>query len=399
MKVAMIGTRGIPARYGGFETAVEQISTRLVQRGHEVVVYNRSGVNTYEASSYEGVRLVRLPTYNSKHLATIVHSALSTLHATLRSDVEVVHYFTAGAGALSFLPRLFGKRTVCSVDGLDWSRRKWGRFARAYLKLSEQVVSRVTDAIVTDSPPMASYYLDEYGRDTSMIAYGSNPVQRGGASEWLGKFGLEPERYLLFVGRLVPEKNAHVLIDAFEKLDTDMKLVIVGDDPWGKDYIDSLKQRAGTRVVFTGYLYGEGCQALQANAYAFVLPGEVGGTPPVLLEAMGSGNCVLVSDTPSHRQTVGEAGLIYDLTRAEAELPQALENLITQPELVAEYRNRAAERAAEQYRWDEVVRQHEELYARLLDGKAVEKVAVTEGTGAGKEAVVPERPRVASRSH
>ena len=155
MKIAMIGTRGIPARYGGFETAVEQISTRLVRDGHEVVVYNRAGVNTYEEPAYEGVRLVRLPTYNSKHLATIVHSALSTLHATLRSDVDVVHYFTAGAGALSFLPRLFGKRTVCSVDGLDWSRRKWGRFARAYLKLSEQVVSRVVDAIVTDDPKTA----------------------------------------------------------------------------------------------------------------------------------------------------------------------------------------------------------------------------------------------------
>jgi glycosyltransferase involved in cell wall biosynthesis len=365
MKVAMIGTRGVPARYGGFETAVEQVATRLVQRGHQVVVYNRSGVNPYEEPSYRGVDVVRLPTWNSKHLATIVHSLVSTLHA-LRTDVDVIHYYTAGAGALAFLSRLFGKQTVCSVDGLDWNRRKWGRAASTYLKLSERVVSRVVDGVITDTPVMEQYYREKYARRTAMITYGA-PTERLEDGEWLQRFGLEPRRYVLFVGRLVPEKNAHLLIEAFEALDTGMKLVIVGDDPFGQDYVDSLKQRAGSRVVFTGYLYGDGCAALQSSAYVFVLPAEVGGTPPVLLEAMGYGNCVLVSDMPSHLETIGDAGVAYDLEAGADDLGQKLAWLIGHPETVEDYRHRAAIRVAERYQWDDVVDAHEELYSRLIE--------------------------------
>jgi glycosyltransferase involved in cell wall biosynthesis len=367
MKVAMIGTRGIPARYGGFETAAEQVGTRLVRRGHDVVVYNRSGVNPYAGQAYRGVDLVRLPTWNRKHFATIVHSFLSTIHA-MRSDVDVVHYYTAGAGALSFIPKLFGKRTVCSVDGLDWNRRKWGRAASAYLKFSERVVSKLVDEVITDTPVMEQYYQQQYGRQTAMIAYGA-PTERIEDLQWLQRFGLEPRRYILFVGRLVPEKNAHVLIEAFEALDTDMKLVIVGDDPFGHDYVDSLKERAGARVVFTGYLYGEGCAALQSNAYVFVLPAEVGGTPPVLLEAMGYGNCVLVSDLPSHLETIGDAGVPYDLEQGVDDLREKLLWLIEKPATVEDYRRRAGQRAAARYQWDDVVDAHEELYTRLVESR------------------------------
>jgi glycosyltransferase involved in cell wall biosynthesis len=364
VKIAIVGIRGIPASYAGFETAAEEISTRLAARGHEVTVYNRSQDIKYRAPTYRGVRLVRLPTWHSKHLATMAHTLLGTLHA-LTKKPDVIHYFGGPPGALSFIPRLFGKKTVCSVDGLDWSRDKWGKAARAYLRVSETVVIRAANAIVTDSPVGEQYYREKYGLETSMIAYGAN-TERLDSPEWLERYGLEPRKYVLCVGRLVPDKNVHVLISAFEQIETDMKLVIVGDDLWSKDYIDSLKRMAGPRVVFTGYLYGEGCAALQSNAYLFALPQMVGGTPPVLLEAMGYGNCVLVSDTSFHTETIGDAGVAFDLDAGDADLKQKLEWLLNDPEAVEDYRKRAVEHVQNRYQWDKVVDAHEELYARLL---------------------------------
>jgi len=367
VKIAFVGIRGIPAAYSGFETAAEELSTRLVQRGHEVTVYNRSQDIPYRAPSYRGVKLVRIPTWHSKHLATIVHTFLSTLHI-LTTRAQVVHYFGAGPGALSIIARLLGKKTVCSVDGLDWSRQKWGGIASSYLRSSEAVVTKVAHAVVTDSAVGEEYYRKKYGLQTSMIAYGANTHRHNG-SPWLEKFGLKQRKYFLFVGRLVPEKNAHVLIEAFEALDTDMSLVIVGDDPWGREYVESLQKSGGPRVIFTGYLYGEGCAALQSNAYAFVLPQAVGGTPPVLLEAMGYGNCVLVSDTPSHLETIGDAGVSFDLSQVETDLRAKLAWLIEHPDVVEDYRRRAVERVASTYRWDQVVEAHEELYERLVAGQ------------------------------
>jgi len=364
VNIAFMGIRGVPASYSGFETAAEEIATRLAQRGHSVTVYNRSQDIPYRSADYRGVRLVRLPTWHSKHLATIVHTFLATLHV-LMSRAEVVHYFGAGPGALSIIARLFGKKTVCSVDGLDWSRQKWGGFAQGYLRSSEAVVTKVAHAVVTDSAVGKDYYTQKYGLKTEMIAYGAT-AQRHDGSPWLEQFGLEPRRYLLFVGRLVPEKNPHLLIEAFNALDTNMKLVIVGDDPWGKEYVDSLKARGNSRVVFTGYLYGEGCAALQSNAYLFGLPQAVGGTPPVLLEAMGYSNCVVVSDTPSHLETIGDAGVSFDLQGGAEALRQRLAWLIENPTVVEAFRQRAAERVAARYQWEQVVDAHEDLYARLL---------------------------------
>jgi glycosyltransferase involved in cell wall biosynthesis len=366
MRIAFVGIRGIPATYSGFETAAEEIGTRLAERGHEVTVYNRSQDIPYKERHFKGVRLVRIPTWHSKHLATIVHTFLSTLHI-LTTPVQVVHYFGAGPGALSIIPRLFGKKTVCSVDGLDWNRQKWGGLASGYLRRSEQIVTKVAHAVVTDSAVGEAYYHEKYGLETEMIAYGANTHRHDG-SPWLEQYGLEPRKYFLFVGRLVPEKNAQMLIEAFEALDSDMKLVIVGDDPWGKDYIESLRERAGDRVVFTGYLYGDGCAALQSNAYAFVLPQSVGGTPPVLLEAMGYGNCVVVSDIPNHLETIGEAGVSFDLSGGSAALRDQLAWLVANPKAVEDYRHRASDRIENTYRWEEVVDAHEALYQRLLTG-------------------------------
>lgn len=364
MRIAMIGIKAIPARFGGFETAVDELSRGLVKLGHEVVVYNRKGMSDHPERLYEGVELVALPTLRSKNLSTIIHALLSTLHVALRR-VDVVHYFTTGATLFAPIPRMLGKRVVCSVDGTDWQRSKWGKFARWYLRFSEKLAVHFCDGLVADSQEVARYYRDAYRVRSSIILYGIRQPKTQGR-EWLERFSLESREYVLFVGRLVPENNVHLLIRAFEQTKTDKKLVIVGDDPWEKEYVRSLRSTRDPRVVFTGGVYGDGYEQLQRNAYLFVLPDEVGGTHPALVEAMGFGNCVLVNDTPSNLETIGDAGLGYRGQEQDRDLQRQLEFLLNSPQIVLDYRLRAAERARARYRWDEVATAHSALYQQVL---------------------------------
>lgn len=363
----MVGIKAIPAHFGGFETAVDEISRGLVKSGHQVVVYNRKGMSTLAGDNYEGVRLVTLPTLRSKNLSTIVHSLLSTLHAMF-SSADVVHFFTTGATLFAPLARLMGKKTVCSVDGTDWQRAKWGLFARRYLRFSETLAVRFCDRLVSDSKDVQQYYQREHRVDSACIVYGMRE-HRSDQTDTLQRFDLAQRGYVLFVGRLVPENNVHHLIRAFEQSNTDKKLVIVGDDPWEKTYVQSLKATRDPRVVFTGGVYGEGYAQLQQNAYLFVLPDEVGGTHPALVEAMGFGNCVLVNDTPSNLEVVADAGFGYRGRDLDRDLHAQLQRLLADPCLVSEYRARALDRAQKHYRWDDVVQQHAALYEDILRGQ------------------------------
>ena len=322
MRIAMIGIKAIPARFGGFETAVDELSRGLVKLGHQVVVYNRSGMSSQAGPSYEGVELVALPTVRSKNLSTICHAFLSTLHAMFRK-ADVVHYFTTGATLFAPLPRLMGKKVVCSVDGTDWQRAKWGRLARWYLRLSERLAVFFCHGLISDSSEVLDYYRRNYGAVSSCIVYGMRE-HRSNKRDVLERFGLQEKEYVLFVGRLVPENNVHHLIKAFERVETSKKLVIVGDDPWEKDYILSLRSTRDPRVIFTGGVYGDGYTQLQQNAYLFVLPDEVGGTHPALVEAMGFGNCVLVNDTPSNLEVIADAGFSYRGSEGDENLGHAI---------------------------------------------------------------------------
>jgi glycosyltransferase involved in cell wall biosynthesis len=364
MRIAMIGIKAIPARFGGFETAADEISRGLVKLGHQVVVYNRSGMSAYSGTLYEGVELVTLPTLKSKNLSTIVHAFLSTVHVMCRS-VDVVHYFTTGATLFAPLPRLMGKKVVCSVDGTDWQRAKWSRFARWYLRFSERLAVSFCHGLISDSQDVGSYYRDKYAAATSCIVYGMCE-QRSESRSVLDRFELSERDYVLFVGRLVPENNVHHLIQAFEKTRTEKKLVIVGDDPWERAYVRSLKAALDPRIVFTGGVYGDGYAQLQQNAYAFVLPDEVGGTHPALVEAMGFGNCVLVNNTPSNLEVIADSGFSYCGSEGAEALQGQLQMLLDNPSLVAEYRRRAWKRAQEHYRWGDVVRQHALFYQETL---------------------------------
>jgi len=363
MRVAMIGIKAIPARFGGFETAVDELSRGLVRLGHNVRVYNRSGMSSFMGSCYDGVELVTLPTLRSKNLSTIVHAFLSTLHVLLHR-VDVVHYFTTGVTLFAPLPRLLGMKVVCSVDGTDWQRAKWSWFPRWYLRFSEKLAVRFCNRLISDSKDIMNYYAHKYGAPSSCIVYGMRE-HHSGKLDILSRFRLDPREYVLFVGRLVPENNIHHLIHAFEKTDTTRKLVIVGDDPWEREYFKSLKSTSDPRILFTGAVYGDGYAQLQENAYLFVLPDEVGGTHPVLVEAMGYGNCVLVNDTPSNLEVIADAGLHYSGGEGDVDLQRQLEYLLDTPNLVADYRVRARDRAQTHYRWEGVVREHANVYCQL----------------------------------
>jgi len=366
LRIALLGTRGVPASYSGFETCVEQLGRRLVQRGHRVSVYCRSHHITYDGEYYEGMRLVKLPTVPNKYLDTIVHSLLSSLHA-LPQRYDVALYFIAGNSPVTWIPRAVGTRTLLNVDGLDWKRDKWPRPAKAYIRFAEYLATRLPTAYLTDSRAVQAYYAERFGSEPPYIPYGSE-VQRRPPGPWLERFGLEPRRYVLFVGRLVPENCAHHLVQSFRGLDTDLKCVIVGDSAYAEEYKRELRELAADdpRVVFTGYVFGEGYHELGSHAYAFVESSGVGGTHPALVEAMAFGNCVVVNDTPENLETVGRAGLGYDGRAGASALREVLAALIGDPERVAAYRRAAEERARSRYSWESVTDDYERLFYELL---------------------------------
>jgi glycosyltransferase involved in cell wall biosynthesis len=315
---------------------------------------------------YKGMRLVKLPTIRNKYLDTITHTFLSAVHG-LRARYDVVAILIAGNSPTAILPRLVGQKVVVNVDGLDWKREKWPAPAKLYIQLAERLAPLLAHRVVTDSVWVQSYYRNEYGAKTDYIAYGSDIAGLPPGST-LERFGLEPRNYILFVGRLVPENGAHELIAAFNglRVPKGLKLVIVGDAPYSESYIHSLRNMAGPEVVFTGYVFGEGYRELGANAYAFVVSSGVGGTHPVLVEAMALGNCVVANDSPSNVEVVGDAAVPYDGKAGPADLREKLQFLVDHPSVVETYRQKGTQRANTCYKWDRITDQYEGLFLSLL---------------------------------
>jgi glycosyltransferase involved in cell wall biosynthesis len=363
MKIAFMGMRGIPANYSGFETFVEQLAPRLVEVGHEVTVYNRSHFIDYRESFWKGVRLVRLPTIANKHLETLAHTFLSVFHGLFRG-YDIVYICGVGNAPLAWIPRLGGAKVLLNVDGEDWARDKWGGFARRYLLWSEWIATWAANLLVADSRVIEKRYRELYQTDSIFVPYGAN-VQRNEGTEALQQFGLEKGRYILFVGRIVPENAAHLLIEAFLGVATDYKLVVVGDAPYSEAYKAELRELADDRVVFTGYQFGEAYQQLSCGAFFYVLASGVDGTRPVLLDQMGFGNCVLVRNSSANLEVVGEAGLTFDQERPVESLRDVLTRTLAQPEEVARYRELAVARVQEKYSWDAVTRTYLELFQGL----------------------------------
>lgn len=386
MRIALVGTRGVPAAYSGFETAVENIGERLVERGHEVTVYCRPHmVPQLAGKAHKGMRLVYLPTVKGKHLDTPVHTLLSTVHLGTVGRPDAAIYFIAGNSPFAGLSRLFGVPSAINVDGLDSRRSKWGPWARSYLRCTERAAPHLACITITDSREVERLYRS-WGHESVYIPYGSelaedrtphldlpagaDPGDMGDSgSPTLAELGVEPGGYLLFVGRLVPENNAHVLVEAFQALDTDLRLVIVGDAPYAEEYQAVLRSSGDDRIIFAGYRFGAAYRELLRNAALFVAPTEVGGTHPVIVEAMGAGACVIVNDHAPNLETLGDCGASYCGSDGAAGLRRALAELLAHPQRVQYFREAAAQRARELYSWEAVTDAYERLAGQLAQGQ------------------------------
>ena len=371
MKIGILGTRGIPARYGGFETLAEELSARLAARGHDVTVYTRTRYAIPGVREWRGAKVRVLPTIPTKYLDTVAHGFLSAIDAAAeRFDAVLV--CNAINALASFLPRVSGRtRVVLNVDGLERNRRKWNAAGRLAYRLSEKLSTIVPDAVVTDARVIRDYYRERYGFESHFIPYGGDlPEPKG--SDTLDGLGLAAERYVLYVSRLEPENNADAVVRAYNGVPGDLPLVVVGDAPYAADYIARVRADADPRVRFPGAIYGEGYRQLLANAAVYVHATEVGGTHPALVEALGYGRVVAYNATPENEEVAGGAGLPFD-AREPAMLTRVLTGLLNDPASGSVWKERARARANERYRWEDVASRYEAVLAGdvLADGGGI----------------------------
>lgn len=360
MKLAILGTRGIPARYGGFETLADELSRRLVQRGHSVTVYCRKPFTASDDKFDARIRRVILPTISQKHLDTLVNTFLSVLHVIF-SDAEVILICNVANSPFAWIPRVFGKATVLNVDGLDRKRRKWNLLGQTFLHFCEVLSSFTPTRIITDARAVQDYYKKRYGAESVMIGYGAQPLSNG---NHIGQFGLEARRYILYVARLEPENNPELILRAYRELQTDWPLVVVGGNPYQPAYVEDLKQVADRRVIFTGPVYGDAYWSLQNNAGAVVFAGEIGGIHPALVEAMAVGNAVLYLDNAANRETASGCGIPF--AHEERDLRAKLRSLLSStPEHMQDLRMKAASTARTRYSWESVADKYEQLFMSL----------------------------------
>jgi len=381
LRIAFIGGRGVVSQYSGIETYYEEVGSRLAQMGHDVTIYCRNYF-TPDQTHYRKMRLVRLPTLRTKHLDTIVHTALSTLHVC-REKYDIVHFHALGPALFSWIPRLFGARTVVTVQGLDWQRKKWGRFSSAVLRLGERASATLPDATVVVSRTLQEYFRRVHGTETCFIPNGTHilPRLRG---PHLSRWGLEENGYVLFMGRFSPEKNCDLLIRAFESLPQDARLVLAGGSSHSDDYVAKLRQLAGDRVKFIDWLSGDALQELLTNAAIFVLPSDLEGLSLALLDAMAAGVCVLASDIPENRELVDGVGFTFQHGNL-SDLERMLQMLWADPEMRQLAGEAARLRVQESYLWPWIAEAVERSYISALERTRTPAVQPATATAARKE--------------
>jgi Glycosyltransferase len=356
LKIAILGTRGIPANYGGFETFAEELSHRLASRGYQVTVYCRQ---RHAEPTYRGVKLRYLPTMRHKYFDTIFHTLLSTLDL-LAHRHDVALYCNAANAIFTPLPRLFGMPVALNVDGLERKRKKWNRIARTWYLVSEWLSTFCPTAIVTDAERIREYYLTRYNAPSTFIAYGAE-TGKVSTTETLERLGLEPGRYFLYVSRMEPENNALLVREAFERVNTNMKLALIGDAPYAHEYIRKVRDTTDPRIVMPGAIYGQGYKELISHCFAYIHATEVGGTHPALIEAMGRGALTLYLNTVENAEVAEGAGLPF-----EDDLTQRIIQVLEMPEEERDlWRRAAAARVQERYSWDAVTNAYERLFLEL----------------------------------
>jgi glycosyltransferase involved in cell wall biosynthesis len=355
MRIAILGTRGIPARYGGFETFAEELATRLAERGHHVSVYSR----TPSPSPYRGVELRYLPSIRHKYFDTLAHTALSTAHL-LCHRVDVALYCNGANAIFTAAPRLFGIPVALNVDGLERNRKKWNALAKAWYHLSEWLATFCPTAVITDAQSIHDYYHERYHADSVFIPYGAE-LGKVADDALVRGLGLEPGRYFLYVSRMEPENNPLLVRQSFERVQTDLRLALVGDAPYAHNYIREVRNTIDPRIIMPGAIYGEGYQQLGSHCFAYIHATEVGGTHPALIEAMGRGALVLYLDTKENAEVASDTGVPF----GSSDLSEKIEMVLAMTEEQRdEYRRKALERVRERYSWNAVTDEYERLFQK-----------------------------------
>ena len=368
MKIAMIGLKGIPSRAGGIEIHVEEIAKRLERLGCRVDVYCRKDYCRnvpFDNTTYPGINIKYAPYLRSKNLEAISHTFFSTIKA-LFSDCDIFHYHALGPSTFAFIPKIFGRKVVCTVHGLDWQRSKWGGFASRYLKFGEYATAKFPASTISVSENLVDYYMNKYGKKLTYIPNGIEKPEYREAEVIQKRYGLDKDSYILFLSRLVPEKGAHFLINAFKKIDTDKRLVIAGGSSYSDNYERELHKLAedDDRIVFTGHVEGQELAELYSNAYFYVLPSEIEGLPISLLEAMSYGNCCLTSDIPENRSVVGEFG--YTFTKSsEEDLRNQLIWILHNEEAIKSIKSMVQKYVLRKYNWEDITMRLYEIYQKL----------------------------------
>lgn len=369
LNIVMLGHKRIPSREGGIEIVVEELSTRMAAAGHKVTCLNRAGrhvsgkeFETEALTQHKGVRIKTVPTLDRKGLAAMTASVTGAIVAAF-GPYDVVHFHAEGPCAMLWLPKLFGKRCIATIHGLDHQRAKWGRFARSYIMLGEKCAAKFADEIIVLSRGVQQYFRDTYGRETMMIPNGVTRPENKEAREITTEFGLQKDEYILFLGRLVPEKGITYLIDAFRQVKTDKKLVIAGGSSDTAAFADALKAQAAgdERIIFTGFVQGRMLEELYSNAYIYVLPSDLEGMPLSLLEAMSYGNCCITSDIEECAAVTESHGLTFPKGNVDG-LRMLLQLLCDDPEKVKACQQTSTEYITKKYSWDDVTQKTLELY-------------------------------------
>ncbi len=370
LNIAMLGHKRIPSREGGIEIVVEELSTRMVALGHEVTCYNRGGhhvsgreFDAGKPDAYKGVNLKSVLTIDRRGLAALTSSFFAAFRVAF-GKYDAVHFHAEGPCAMLWLPKLFGKRCVATVHGLDWQREKWkGGFASKYIKFGEKVAVKFADEIIVLSKGVQNYFKQTYGRETRFIPNGVNRPEVIEANLITENFGLIKDSYILFLGRIVPEKGLRYLVEAYRKLNTDKKLVIAGGASDTDDFMNEIKALANgdDRIIFTGFVSGQTLEELYSNAYIYTLPSDLEGMPLSLLEAMSYGNCCVVSDIAECAEVVEDRAVVFKKSD-ETDLRNKLQMLCNDSELVRKYKSEATEFICKKYSWDDVVNKTMELY-------------------------------------
>lgn len=375
LRIAMFGHKRVPSREGGIEVVVDELATRMARLGHRVTIYNRGGkhvsgagfdssdmAETKKTGFYRGVRVRKVPTIDRKGMAAVSSSFTSAIITAFRR-FDVVHIHAEGPAFMCFLPKLLGKRVIVTIHGLDWQRAKWGGFASWYIRTGERQAAKHADQIIVLSRGVQQYFMDTYGRETVFIPNGVNRPEKVEAKLITEQYGLKTNDYVLYLGRIVPEKGLRYLIHAWNRIHTDKKLVIAGGSSDTDAFLEELRKEAGDNVIFTGFIQGRMLAELYSNAYIYTLPSDLEGMPLSLLEAMSFGNCCLTSDITECTDVVGDHAESFRKSDVD-DLSFHLQKLLDNPDLVKKYKQEAADFICRKYNWDEIVLKTLDLYRR-----------------------------------